>query len=150
MKLLEKAVQLEVDANRFYHQQALNNQGTPIETAFTILAKEELEHQEILKKLLAGTTAATDENQISESERFFNTLGDFKTAAGYPADQLEVYRAAMTMEQNSVDLYQELKNESTESGELRILDFLIKQEQLHFNVSFELFCTINPIRSFYV
>lgn len=39
MKLLEKAVQLEVDANRFYHQQALNNQGTPIETAFTILAK---------------------------------------------------------------------------------------------------------------
>ncbi len=134
MKLLEKAIQLEVDAGHFYHQQAEKNQGTPIETAFNILASEELEHREILKKIQAGSAPSIDENQVSESESFFGKLGDFKTAAGYPADQLEVYRAAMTMEQNSVELYREMEKEATESKELRILGFLVKQEQLHFRL----------------
>jgi len=132
MKLLEKAVQMEVDAGQYYHQQASKNQGMPIEKAFIILAKEELKHQEILSKLLAGSLPAIDESQIPESEHLFANLGDFKVEAGYVADQLEVYRKAMSLEQEMIELYQEIVKETTASSELRVLDFLILQEQRHF------------------
>lgn len=134
MKLLEKAIQMEIDAGQYYHQQASKSQGTPIETVFIILAKEELKHQEMLNKLQAGTPPAIDESQIPESERLFANLGDFKVEAGYVADQLEVYRAAMSMEQMSIDLYQEMVNETVEPSELRVLSFLIQQEQRHFAI----------------
>jgi len=134
MKLLEIAIQMEVDAGQYYHQQASKNQGKPIETVFIILAKEELKHQEMLNKLLAGTPPAIDESQTPESERLFANLGDFKVEAGYVADQLEVYRAAMFMEQKSIDLYQEMVKDNADPSALRILGFLVQQEQRHFTL----------------
>jgi rubrerythrin len=132
MKLLEKALQMEVDAGQYYHQQAFKNKGTPLESAFIVLAKEELKHEALLNNLLAGSSAAIDESQLTEPESLFANLGDFKVDAGYLADQLEVYRAAMAMEQKMIELYTELEKESSEPKTLRILGFLIKQEQKHF------------------
>lgn len=134
MKLLEKAIQLEADAGRYYQQQAEKNKGTPIETAFNILAKAETKHEEILKKLLAGSAPAIDESQFSQSEDLFPKIKDFKTDEVNRINQLEVYRAAKTMEQNMIDLYREMEKETKEPKELRILGFLIGQEQLHFSL----------------
>lgn len=131
MKLLEKALQMEVDAGQYYHQQAFKNQGHPLENAFIVLAKEELKHEEIINKLLAGSPPAIDENEVADSEHLFTDLGDFKVEAGYLADQLEVYRSAMVMEQKMIDLYQDLAKDSNEPKAQRLLSFLIKQEQRH-------------------
>ena len=134
MKLLEKAIQLEVEAGRYYQQQAAKNKGTPIETAFNILAKAEIKHEDILKKLLTGSASEIDESQFAKSENLFAKLEEFKTDKVYTVDQLEVYKAAMTMEQNMIDLYRKMEKETTQPKELRTLVFLIQQEQLHFNL----------------
>ncbi len=134
MKLLEKAIQMEVDAGQYYHQQAFKNQGTPLENAFILLAKEELKHEEILNKLMAGSPPAIDESEVADAGRLFASLGDFKVEAGYLADQLEVYRTAMAMEQKMVELYQGMEKETAEPKAQRILSFLVKQEQRHFTL----------------
>ena len=131
MKLLEKAMQLEVDAGQYYHQQAFKNQGHPLENAFIVLAKEELKHEEIITKLLAGSPPAADESEVADSEHLFTNLGDFKVEAGYLADQLEVYRSAMVMEQKMIDIYQEMEKKTSDPKSQRLLAYLVKQEQRH-------------------
>ena len=122
------------DAGSYYQQQAAKNKGTPIETAFTILAKAETKHEEILKKLLAGSAPTIDESQFSESEDLFPKIKDFKTDEVNRINQLEVYKAAKAIEQNMVNLYRDMQKETKEPKELRILGFLIGQEQLHFSL----------------
>ncbi len=131
MKLLEKALQMEVDAGQYYHQQAFKNQGHPLENAFIVLAREELKHEEIITKLLAGSPPTVDESEVADSDRLFANLDDFKVEAGFIADQLEVYRSAMVMEQKMIDFYRDLAQELTEPKSQRLLSFLIKQEQRH-------------------
>lgn len=134
MKLLEKAIQMEIDAGRYYRQQASKNQGTPIENAFNMLVREEQKHEEILNKILDDSPSEIDEEQFSGSEHLFVSPGDFHVEAGYKPDQLEVYRAAMTMEQKMIELYREIEKETTDSKELRVLGFLIQQEERHFDL----------------
>jgi rubrerythrin len=134
VKLLEKAIQMEVDAGQYYHQQAFKNQGNPLEDVFILLAKQELKHEEILNKLLAGSPPAIDESEVADSERLFANLGDFKAEAGYLADQLEVYRTAMGQEQKMVEFYQNMEKDTTDPKIQRLLSFLVKQEQRHFTL----------------
>ncbi len=141
MKLLERAMQMEVDAGQYYHQQAQKNQGHPLENAFKILAKEEHRHEEIINRLMAGSPPEIDDSEVAESRRLFANLGDFKVDAGFVADQLEVYRFAMDMEQKSIDLYQEMAKETSDPRTQRIMSFLIKQEKDHF----ELFETLEKM-----
>ena len=51
--------------------------------------------------------------------------------SGFMADQLEVFRFAMDMEQKTIDLYQEMAKEASEPKVQRIMSFLIKQEKDH-------------------
>jgi rubrerythrin len=132
MTLLKKAIQLETEAGSYYQQQAAKNKGTPIETAFAILAKAETKHEEILQKLLAGSAPEVDESQFSQPENLFDKLGSFKTDEVNRLNQLEVYKAAKTMEQNMVNLYRDMQKETKEPKQQSILSFLIKQEQSHF------------------
>lgn len=131
MKLLEKSLQMEADAVQYYRQQALNNQGHPLEKAFLILVKEEIKHEELISKLLAGSPPEIDEREVAESGRLFADLNDFKVEAGFVADQLEVFRFAMDMERKTIELYQDMSKEVSEPKVQRIMSFLIKQEKNH-------------------
>ncbi|MDD4327691.1 MAG: ferritin family protein [Eubacteriales bacterium] len=134
MKLLEKAIQMEVDAGEYYIQQASKNQGTPVENAFIMLAKEEKKHEDILGRFLSDPTYMIDESQFADSEQFLVRPDDFKVEAGYTADQLEVYRVAMEMEQKMIELYRDMEKETTDSKALLVLGFLIRQEERHYSL----------------
>ncbi len=134
MDLLKKAIQMEIDAGAYYSLQAVKNKGTSIENAFSILAKEEHKHEEILRRSIDDPNIQTYENQYSENDHLFVDPGDFQIEAGFTPDQLEVYRAAMVMEQSMIKLYKDIESETSDSKELRVLNFLIHQEQRHYDL----------------
>ena len=134
MRLMEQAIQLEIDGEQYYHQQAKLNQGTPLETVFILLAKAEIKHLELLHQMDRGSYPSMDGDPSKEARDLFGTLGEFRVDPGYIADQLEVYRAAKEIELKSIELYQSMHKSATQAEDKKLLLFLVKQEQSHYDL----------------
>ena len=126
MRLMEQAIQLEIDGEQYYHQQAKLNQGTPLETVFILLAKAEIKHLELLRQMDQGSYPSMDGDPSKEARDLFGTLGEFRVDPGYIADQLEVYRAAKEIELKSIELYQSMHKSATQAEDKKLMLFLVK------------------------
>ncbi len=82
MRLMEQAIQLEIDGEQYYHQQAKLNQGTPLETVFILLAKAEIKHLELLRQMDRGSYPSMDGDPSKEARDLFGTLGEFRVDPG--------------------------------------------------------------------
>ncbi|NCA98173.1 MAG: hypothetical protein EOM70_02225 [Clostridia bacterium] len=131
MKLIDKAIELELSGEQYYHQQTLKNQGTTLEPVFNYLALSELKHAQLLRQVAAGVFPEVDLEESGQEDNLFASLGDFKVDAAHVPDQLNVYRSAQDIEHTMIEVYQKLLKDSTNPDEKRVLAFLVIQEQRH-------------------
>lgn len=131
MKRLEMAIQMELDGQQYYLHQADRHVGKPLEQVFRILAQTEFKHAQLLRQVNQGFELDLDEHLAEHPVDPFAGLLDFEVDAGYTEDQLEVYRLARSLEQQSITLYQDILDAATRPEHQRILTFLVRQEQNH-------------------
>lgn len=135
MNYLDMAIKLETEGETFYLEQADKNSGSEIERVFRLLANEERKHRELLDNLskkLDYTIPETD-SEI-EFESIFRDEKDFKLETVVEPKQIDVYRLALQKEKESIELYQKMKEESSDEEEKTLVDFLIKQEENHYKI----------------
>jgi rubrerythrin len=136
MDMLEFAIKMEQDGEKYYETQAALHQADGLKVVFTMLAGEERKHAGILRNKQNGAPYTLDKPERPDLKSVFSGLaslqGDLKPAP----DQLDAYRMALDMEQRSIDLYMKMLAEP--GSDRKLCEFLIKQEQGHYAIIEEL------------
>lgn len=131
MNVFEYAIQMEVDGEKFYRELALENKDNDLKQVFTSLAEDEKNHAKIIKEKQIGTSSSIEEGDVASVENVFTDATDV-VSEDYPIEQLHAYRKALEMEKKSINLYKKLLAEAPENKE--IFEFLIEQEEDHYNI----------------
>lgn len=139
MDYLEMAIKMEVDGENFYTEQARKNKDNAAYQIFTYLAQEEKKHAQIIEKMSKKLPAdLTPEFDLEKSENPFQELKDFQIDIKTTPEQLDVYRLALKMEQESIDFYQDILEKISNPEGQKIINFLILQEKHHYKLFAEI------------
>lgn len=132
MDTLELALSLELDLEKYYREQAEKNKDNSLHVVFSMLAKEEEKHADILMKHADKfDLPVQDDNILVEARKLFKQLGDFKSEIQNIPSQLESYRMGLEMELKSLHFYKSLAENATEEKVKITYQYLIKQEDIH-------------------
>ncbi len=133
------AIQMEVDGERYYREQAGRFAGSGLQKVFLMLAEDEKHHAEILEgKSKGGVYALADSVTLAEARNIFLGMGDFKSEIQKIPSQLDVYEIALDMEKKSIALYTDCLSKSKDDSEKDIFEYLIGQEKDHLAIMEEL------------
>lgn len=141
MDVLKFAVNMELDGEKYYIEQAVINQKNALNTVFLMLAKEERNHAKLLTCKMEGTPYDLNEPVPYKIKSVFKGMVDFKSDIKDIPKQLDVYRLALEKEKESIDLYKKLLSQADKEREL--FEYLIKQEERHFEMMEEIVKLVN-------
>ncbi|EFG88469.1 hypothetical protein CLCAR_2047 [Clostridium carboxidivorans P7] len=106
MNSFEFAINMELDGEKYYMEQAEINKGNELNAIFIRLAKDEKNHAKIFQnKLNKLSYELKDNNTLSEFKDVFKGIGDFKNEIKKIPNQLDLYRNALEKEKQSIELY---------------------------------------------
>lgn len=131
MSVLENAIAMEVEGERFYRDLADSASSDGFKKIFTMLADDEIRHRRVFEKLAAASTVTAAEYEShEEASSFFKEMhrDDFTRAT----DQLEVYRRAVEMEKEGIAYYRQQLQDAADSRE--ILGKIIAEEESHLEI----------------
>lgn len=135
MNALEYAIDMEMDGEKYYSEQAKLNQNNSIRIVCLILAKAELNHAQILRNKLDGLIYDLSEaGSYLKMNNIFKDLGDFKSDIKKSPSQLDFYRVALELEKQSIDFYSNQLTSTLDINEKDLFRYLIEQERLHYSL----------------
>jgi rubrerythrin len=130
MNTIDFAIDLEQEGQKYYLEQAELNKDNELYTVFILLAESEKLHEELLKKRKEKEAYVLRDDYIRPNVKpVFRELKSFDQA--HREKQLDVYRLAVSQEEKSIELYQDLKKQATELQDNELFNYLIHQEQEH-------------------
>ena len=136
MELLELALSMELDLEKFYQEQAELNKDNSLNVVFTMLAKEEKNHANILRTNADKLTLPLEDSII-----LFDVQPIFKNIDVLThnlQNQLDTYRMALEKEQESLKFYQDLYANASKEHSKKVLQYLVNQEDKHCDILEEL------------
>lgn len=144
MNILEFAINMELDGEKYYNDQAEIINDKYLKNIFLILAKDENSHAKILQDKSNNLSYDLKSNEIlSEAKRLFKGIEDFKNEIKQKPDQLDLYRVALEKETESIDLYEKLLSQAEDDKSKELFEFLIKQEKEHYTTLEEIVSQLN-------
>jgi rubrerythrin len=144
MNILEYAICMELDGEKYYREQSEINKNNSLNVVCTMLADEEKSHAQILENMRNKLTyELKDSDILMKAKNIFNDTANIKVAGKENPSQLDFYRIASDMEKQSVDLYKQFLSKATEANEKELFEYLIKQENQHYEILEELSLLLN-------
>jgi rubrerythrin len=135
MNSIEFAIKMELDGEKYYREQAENNQDNSLNAVFLLLAEDENGHAKLLKSEQGKITYDLADNAaLADTNNVFKDRGEFKNKFEKIPDQLDAYRIALQMEKDSIELYQKFLAEATDEQTKKLFGYLVKQEENHFKI----------------
>lgn len=128
---LELAIQLEIEGQKYYLEQAEKNKDNELGRIFILLADAEKEHEKLLRKRLNNEDYILSDDNNEKIKTVFDGLKNFDTNNIIKATQLDVYRLAADIEEKSIKMYQDMLREADNDKDKELLEFLIKEENQH-------------------
>jgi rubrerythrin len=141
---LESAMEFEERSKKFYHDSVGKVEHELAKKTLEFLAKEEQHHIEKIKKI--------NDELIKESQNFDfaaycttdlpervdkhlkKLLGERTDKVKAQISDIEVYDLALDMEKAGYGVYKDYYRESRDEQTKRFLDFLIKEEKIHYDL----------------
>lgn len=140
MNGLEFAMKMEMDAEAFYREQALENKDNRLNPVFLSFAEDEKMHANIIKEKLAGRMPLLEDHELEHVENIFTDASGIASEKSTER-QINAYRKALEMEEKSIDVYKQLMSESKSNKD--IFKFLVKQEEKHYKLTEEIIRMVN-------
>ncbi|MBC3899630.1 ferritin-like domain-containing protein [Acetobacterium malicum] len=135
MNSIEFAIKMELDGEKYYREQAKNNQDNSLNAVFLLLAEDENGHAKLLKSEQEKITYDLADNPtLADTGNVFKDRSEFKNKFEKIPNQLDVYRMALQMEKDSIELYQKFLAEATDEQTKKLFGYLVKQEENHFKI----------------
>ncbi len=133
MNVLEFAINMELDGEKYYNEQAKINKDNSLHNVFVLLAKEEGEHAQILKNKSNGLPYKLEyDDALSKVKNIFKDNEDFKSEISKLPSQLDLYNLALEKEKQSIELYEKFLSEASDDSEKEMFQFLTSQEKNHY------------------
>ncbi|HZJ58601.1 MAG TPA: ferritin family protein [Clostridia bacterium] len=144
MRSYEFAIQMELDGERYYMEQAEKHRDSGLHTIFLTLARDERKHAQILKdRMKQLDTVLSETTSYADYKNVFQDTPDFHNVIKDIPDQLDVYSVAMDKEKESINLYKGMLEEARDDGDREVFRFLIHEEQIHYNLLEEIWSHVN-------
>jgi|GEM_PF-94363 rubrerythrin len=134
MTNLEFAIKMEYDGEKFYLHQAKLNKDNGLYTVCMMLAEDEKNHAKILENKMNNLEYELSLSALSDQKTIFESLNGLAVEEKEKLSQLDFYRIAADMEKQSVMLYKKYLDASPGKKSQQLYEYLIKQEQLHYDV----------------
>jgi rubrerythrin len=135
MDILNLAVEMETEGEKFYLEQEENNDNYGIKAVCSFLAKEEAKHREIIESKISGSVSELKDGDLKKCiKEIYPEDQQFEIEIKAHPEQFDFYRLAMGKEQKSIELYKELLGKSEDEEVKKILLFLIAQEEKHYKL----------------
>ncbi len=132
MNIFEFAINMELEGNKYYTQQAKANEGNELFEVFMKLANDEKKHAELIGEMKDGKKYSAAKVKKSEAQNVFSDKEKSISEIKVTPEQLDVYRFALDKEKESIELYTELMEKS--DNESAAYQFLIAEETKHFEI----------------
>ncbi len=130
MITIDFAINMELEGQKYYLEQADINKDNALNIVFTILAASEKEHALLLTKFKENEKFDLNDNFIQpEFKPVFRDLKNFRKE--HTEKQLDCYRLASSQEDKSIQLYQDMLAKAVEPQEKELFEYLISQEKEH-------------------
>lgn len=143
MDLLQFAIDMELDGERYYREQAARNEGNPLRVVFESLAADEARHARVLTDKRDGQPYTLEPRAQGEPHSPFAGAADYVASVREQPDQPELYHTAMAMEDKSIDLYTDLSAQAGDAPTKELFDFLIGEETAHKTLLEEIYHYVN-------
>ena len=133
MNILEFAMNMELEGEKYYTEQAEINKANSLSVIFLMLAKDETMHFKVLENRVNKLSYDLKQTEtLAEAKNIFSNMGDLKNEIKQMPNQLDVYRAALENEKASITLYQKYLSEATDDESKSLFEYLLKQEKGHY------------------
>ncbi|MCE5344295.1 MAG: ferritin family protein [Eubacteriales bacterium] len=144
MEIMQFAIGMEKDGEKYYREQAEKNKENALRIVFLGLASDENRHADLLQRMAEDLPYELEsDNNLKDRDSLFKAVEDYQSSVKASPEQAEVYRTAMEMEQKSIDLYGDLQRKAEEPISSEVFTFLVKEETRHFNIMEGLFRFVN-------
>ncbi|AGA69057.1 hypothetical protein Desdi_1564 [Desulfitobacterium dichloroeliminans LMG P-21439] len=139
MNALEFAVKMELEGEQYYREQAEINKDTSLHTVFQMLADDERMHAKILEQKAKKLDYTLEPNEtLATAKHVFSNKDSVKSEIKVIPGQIDVYRAALENERESINLYEKYASEATDDEARILFNYLIQQEKEHYSIIDEL------------
>ncbi len=143
MDLLQFAIDMELDGEHYYREQAARNGGNPLRVVFEALAADEARHAQVLTGKRDGQPYTLEPRTQGEPHSPFTGAADYAASVREQPDQPELYHTAISMEDKSIALYADLSAQAGDAQTKALFDYLIGEETAHKALLDEIYHHVN-------
>jgi len=136
MKAVEMAVKMEQEAVDFYTQCADRTKNPVGKKMFLSIADDEKYHIACALEVQKGKTFTPSEvTPLEDMKKVFDqNKQDMLKQVPSTADELDAFRVAMKMEEESIAFYRKASSQAATDEEKNFFDCLIRDEEEHFAI----------------
>ena len=145
------AMENELKGKEMYEKFAERANNNVTKRTFKFLAEEEIKHIEAIKNFERSVQSTPEGPTSFEEIRsiFEQSIEHFDKQAKPESDDLEAHKLGMDLEQKSHDLYKRFFEESDDEKVKRFFEFLMKQENAHYELIQKAYNFISDPEGFY-
>ena len=142
MDIFEFAMEKEKYSEQFYRELARRTTYTGFKSILTMLADEEAKHYRTVEKMKTETPeVVTNTPVLANARKIFENMKGSAGKFSFPANEVDLYRKACDIEEESRAFYLEKAEQVEDPGQKRIFQMLAEEENKHFMI-------VENIRSF--
>jgi rubrerythrin len=132
MDVFDFALQMELDGEKYYRDMAEKVQYDELKKVLVALAEDEHRHYKIIKYAKEQAFQEIAEEPFLEKvKNVFSDNKDVEAIAQLRSEQIDVYRAALVKEKESVELYKKLQVDAEKEDIKSIFEKLMQEEERH-------------------
>lgn len=137
MNIYAFAMQMEKDGENYYRQLAEQSRSAGIKKIFVMLADEEVKHYRVVELLSkkSGNPQMAETKVLENVRNIFVEMKENKEELHIDTtEEVQKYRKARDIEDQSQKFYQEKAGETKDEGERRIFLRLAAEEERHLRI----------------
>ncbi|MFC1764335.1 ferritin family protein [Planctomycetota bacterium] len=132
MNILEFALQMEKDGEAYYRQIAHRTANKGLRTILTMLADEEVKHQQIVESMRQSLPSLGDSQVLTRAKNIFAEMKEANMVQPDESGQIDLYQRAQSLEAKSRDFYAEKAKDAEGSEQTALLMALSIEEDKHY------------------
>jgi len=133
MDIFEFAMQKEKLSEEFYRQLAAGTSQKGLQSIFGMLADEEAHHCQVVARMKSETPDELSKTDVlSDAKEVFARMREGTRKFDFDAGQIEIYKKAQRIEQESRQFYMEKADEIEDHRQKGIFRELAQEEKKHY------------------
>lgn len=132
MDIFEYAMKMELDGMKFYLELAEKASDKGVKKIFEMLASDENKHYNTIKDMQLNELAMPDTPILNDAKNVFEQMDTGEGEWEFPESEIDLYKEAMRIEEESRDFYSKKSEEMEDPGQREFLVRLAEEEKKHY------------------